>query len=197
MSEDLNIEHSSMVTALAKSGEDIMNDLLPMKAHILHMAIGISGEVAELQEALDSFPIDVGNVVEELGDAEFYLEGARQGYGVTRDYTIADNVAGHPPKPDRDYRRHMLNRLVIHAGDFLDNAKRYTIYNKDLDMQRTIFLFNQIEFHLEGFRKSFDIPREETLVHNLNKLLKGDKARYKQGTYTNEQAINRQDKEDG
>ena len=93
-----NITHAEMVTALAKSGADIVDMLTPNDAHNLHMVLGISGEAGELLDAVKksiiySKPIDRENVVEELGDMEFYMEGLRQGYGITRDETIDANIA--------------------------------------------------------------------------------------------------------
>lgn len=85
-----------MVAALAKPGADIVASLTPEKAHSLHMAVGISGEAGELIDAIKKAaiynkPLDRENVVEELGDIEFYMEGLRQGLGITRDETITHN----------------------------------------------------------------------------------------------------------
>jgi NTP pyrophosphatase (non-canonical NTP hydrolase) len=90
------IIHSEMVAALAKPGADIVASLTPEKAHSLHMAVGISGEAGELIDAIKKAaiynkPLDRENVVEELGDIEFYMEGLRQGLGITRDETITHN----------------------------------------------------------------------------------------------------------
>ena len=37
-------------------------------------------------------PLDMKNVVEELGDLEFYMEGLRQGLGITREETLEANI---------------------------------------------------------------------------------------------------------
>ena len=96
---DLNtIKHDEMVKALAKSGDAIIAGLDNSKAHAIHMAIGISGESGELLDAIKKHvvynkPLDRANVVEELGDLEFYMEGLRQGLGITREETIHGNIA--------------------------------------------------------------------------------------------------------
>ena len=92
------IEHSEMVRVLVKPGEDILRDLTPEKAHILHMAVGVAGEAGELLDAVKKHTvyckaIDVENVIEELGDLEFYMEGVRQALGLTREQTLEANVA--------------------------------------------------------------------------------------------------------
>jgi NTP pyrophosphatase (non-canonical NTP hydrolase) len=91
------INHSEMVTALAKPGDAIISSLTPEKAHALHMAVGISGESGELLDAIKKHviynkPLDRENVIEELGDLEFYMEGLRQGFGISREETITANI---------------------------------------------------------------------------------------------------------
>jgi NTP pyrophosphatase (non-canonical NTP hydrolase) len=91
-------EYGQMVKALAKAGDAILQTMDGNKAHCLHMVVGISGEAGELLDAIKknaiyNKPIDMENVVEELGDIEFYLEGLRQGLGITREETIEANTA--------------------------------------------------------------------------------------------------------
>lgn len=92
------MNHADLVKALAKPGADIVASLTPETAHLLHMAVGVSGEAGELLDAVKKAsiyvkPIDRENVIEELGDLEFYMEGLRQGLGITREETLAHNVA--------------------------------------------------------------------------------------------------------
>lgn len=89
--------HPTLVTALAKPGEDIKANLSPLDCEILHMLVGIAGEVGELIDPLKKaviyrLPIDLINAVEELGDLEFYLERLRQLLGVTREQTLEANI---------------------------------------------------------------------------------------------------------
>lgn len=80
----------NFTTTMAMNAGDLMrsvgeyiqrdNDFNPDTAHALHMAVGIAGEVGELLDAVKKVviynkPIDMENVVEELGDIEFYLTG--------------------------------------------------------------------------------------------------------------------------
>ena len=92
------IKHDEMVKALVKDGTAIIAGLNGGTAHAIHMAIGISGESGELLDAIKKHviynkPLDRDNVVEELGDLEFYMEGLRQGLGITREETIQANIA--------------------------------------------------------------------------------------------------------
>lgn len=86
-----------MVQRLAKPGVMICNSLTPFNAHMWHMATGISGEAGELLDAIKKVaiynkPIDRQNVIEELGDLEFYMEGIRQALSIPREDVIAANM---------------------------------------------------------------------------------------------------------
>jgi NTP pyrophosphatase (non-canonical NTP hydrolase) len=94
----MSIKFESMVAALVKDGRAIVVDMTPSKAHLLHMAVGISGEAGELLDAIKKAviynkPLDIENVIEELGDIEFYLEGLRQELAIMREVTIQANIS--------------------------------------------------------------------------------------------------------
>jgi len=62
------------------------------------MAMGISGESGELLDAIKKHTIygkelDLENVIEELGDIEFYMEGLRASLGITRGQVLRANTA--------------------------------------------------------------------------------------------------------
>ena len=116
--------HSKMVTDLKKPGQAILDSLTPEKCDLTHMAIGVSSEGGELEDAV----------------------------------------------------------------------KRHVMYNKELDRENVIEELGDIEFYMEGVRQILGITREETLTHNIVKLTKGDKARYKDGVYTDKAAQDRADK---
>lgn len=91
------MKHSTLVHCLAKPGQQIIDEMTPEKAHNIHMAIGICGEAGELldavkKEVMYNKQIDRENVVEELGDLEFYMEGLRQGLDITREETLEGNI---------------------------------------------------------------------------------------------------------
>ncbi len=61
----------------------------PSQCELLHAAIGIAGEAGELLDAVrkhvfDGEPLDRENVIEELGDLEFYMMAAMMNVGVLR-----------------------------------------------------------------------------------------------------------------
>lgn len=93
----MNITHSELVKALVKPGEAIVKDMTASDANLMHMAIGVSGEAGELLDAIKKAviyrkPLDLQNVIEELGDLEFFLEGIRQELQINREETLQANI---------------------------------------------------------------------------------------------------------
>lgn len=91
------IEFAVMVAALVKPGQQIIDSLTPEKADLWHMATGVAGEAGELLDAIKKHVVynkelDRTNVIEELGDLEFYMEKLRQNLGITREETIIVNI---------------------------------------------------------------------------------------------------------
>jgi len=88
----------AMVFGLRKPGAEILASLTAEDVDLWHMATGVTGEAGELVDAVKKAvvyrrPIDCVNVIEELGDLEFYMEGIRQILGITRDETLEANLA--------------------------------------------------------------------------------------------------------
>lgn len=93
----MTIQFETMVATLAKDGDEILLDMSPEQMHQVHMVLGISGEAGELLDAIKKNaiyqkPLDYENVLEEIGDIMFYLEGLMQSLGITRDQAIEANI---------------------------------------------------------------------------------------------------------
>ena len=88
--------HQLMVNKLVKKPELIMDHMDKYDAGLIHMTMGISGEAGELLDAVKKCvmydqQLDIENVIEELGDIEFYLEGMRQLMGLRREDILQAN----------------------------------------------------------------------------------------------------------
>ncbi len=86
-----------MVSKLVKSPEEILTAFSPFDAALIHSTMGVAGEAGELIDAVKKAviyrkPIDIPNVIEELGDLEFYMEDIRQRIGVSREETLLANM---------------------------------------------------------------------------------------------------------
>lgn len=93
---NLPVDYSLFVSNLLKKGEDILSSLTPEKCNQWHLATLTSGEAGELSDAFKKYiiynkPLDRVNVIEELGDLEFALEGIRQSIRASREETLLAN----------------------------------------------------------------------------------------------------------
>lgn len=90
------ITFTNHVKALFKDGVELLQTLTPKKVMLWHAGTGVCGEAGELIDAIKKHiaynrPIDRENMVEELGDLEFYMEAVRQTTGITREETLEYN----------------------------------------------------------------------------------------------------------
>jgi NTP pyrophosphatase (non-canonical NTP hydrolase) len=98
MKNNVDRHHADLVRVLRKSGNEIMDEMTPEDANLIHMVMGISGESGELLDAIKNAVIyrkklDLENVIEELGDIEFYLSGLRDSLRITREQCLEHNIA--------------------------------------------------------------------------------------------------------
>lgn len=182
--------YGAFVTALKKPGEAILATLTAQQADLTHMAIGLAGECAELlepflnhQEGDRGRLIDRNNVVEELGDIEFFMQGIHSNIGLPR---CIESAVGHA----REGRTVTLLRMVIASGNILDIVKRNSIYGKTLDVERLNGALETFEILLSEIYAVLGVTREEVINHNVQKLA----TRYASLSYSDAQAQARADK---
>jgi NTP pyrophosphatase (non-canonical NTP hydrolase) len=82
------------------------------------MAVGVSGEAGELLDAVKkhaiyNLPLDRDNVIEELGDLEFYLRGIRLNLVITRYECLLSNIK----KLRKRYGKKYSNRAAKERKD--------------------------------------------------------------------------------
>ena len=136
------------------------------------MAVGLSGAVGEL---VDNFidsdnnnRIDLTNLVEELGDIEFYFEGLCQTYGIERLIPTNDFVKEHS---------HSLNLLSVVSASaaVLDLVKKEVIYNKSAEHAGVGLELLKMRVHLDNVYAEYPqnhVTPEKARAANLEKLLK-------------------------
>lgn len=170
------MNHHELVEKLVKPGQDIVTDMTPSKANLWHMATGLSGEVGELLEAL--LKSDVENLIEEMGDIEFYFEGLRQEV----------DLQLFPIEPFDNTDDTCVPLLVVAAGSVLDAVKKIAVYNQsDIDAVEKAMGF--FWGNLSACYSFLELNRDDVLNANIEKLTKryGDK-------YSDEAAEKRADK---
>lgn len=108
-----------MVAGVTKEGGIILAELTPEKCNLWHAATGISGESGELLDAIKKHvaydsDLDRENVIEELGDLEFYMERLRSALFITREETLEANIE----KLAKRYPGfHFSNQAAQHRAD--------------------------------------------------------------------------------
>lgn len=197
----MTISHGDMVLALLKPGEDIVASLTTDGAHLWHCATGVAGECGELLLAvLDAehgehgcpSPIDRDNVIEELGDLEFYLQGFRTVTGITREQ--ADSLAiAIPDVADLHIAICYLNAA---GANLLDLTKKTVVYNKPLENLSAVRWLGAIEAGTRNIRALIGVSREDVIAANIDKLV-GPAGRFRDLVYSDKAAIERADKEPG
>lgn len=176
-----DIEFTAMVDNLAKDGADIISGLTDLSAHLLHMAVGIVGEVEELTSAVTETG-DIENMLEELGDLEFYIEG----YCAAMDW---DTDIGRSRIPCSTPIEACVE-LFKGAGRLIDATKKAAIYEKELDVEAAELAMVHIQNAMACAYAQLGLDRQSAIEANIVKLGK----RYSGGTYSNKAAQDRADK---
>lgn len=187
-------EFTEMVTTLKKPGEDLLKEWTPARASAVHMLVGLVDEYTELQEAgvnLQEFSSSMkwdnrelelslllGNLFEETGDLLFYIKGIEQDMGLP----VLKFVSEVPEKP--------LDQCF---ADVVTAMKRNLMYNKPFDEEELTKDLEGMASWVLNISENLGATLENILSQNMEKLLKGKNARYKDG-YSNEAANARADK---
>lgn len=180
------VEFEDMVQTLFKT-DSMHNE----HAGLMHAAIGISGEVAELLIALKND--DAVNIKEESGDLEFYIVAIRQCAEINESMLMhANEVVMHQNHALLDAH----DGLNAVAGDILDLAKRCWVYGNSLEEKRkaithkVALLMHYLDLIYDG--RGYRI--EEIRKGNMMKLI-GPEGRFRDQVYTDEAATERADKQ--
>ena len=132
----LTTPYEQFVQSIVKPGHDILVQLTPLQASILHMAVGVSGEAGELLDAVKKHAVyqkqlDFDNVREEAGDILFYLTGLLNELGLTLNECIEANVAKLSKRyPEKRY----TNEAAIARADKLDVVEEPVALKDDDDL---------------------------------------------------------------
>ena len=181
--EYVETEHRNLVTDLVKKPIDITRSLSNRKVDVLHATIGIVGEVGELIGGIAK--MDRDNLIEELGDTEFYIRQFRLALSLVEPTGVDFEVAAVA---------YNQTAFIVAATDLLDLVKKWVIYDKDVDvmLHDMVECIQRIDVQMAAVRAANDINRMQTLTANIRKLRK----RY-EGGYSNEAAQARADKAPG
>lgn len=88
---------------------------------------------------------------------------------------------------------HMVMGIAGEAGELVDAIKKWTMYNKDLDIANVKEELGDLAFYMVGLMELFGISLEQVIAGNVAKLQK----RYDSLKYTDADASLRKDKQNG
>lgn len=114
--------HAEMVAHLLKPAAVLLQQLDESKINVLHACVGICTEAGEAADAGKKYgfynkPIDRENVVEELGDLEFYMQALRSELGITREETLIANMHKLTKGPNARYKNGYSDQAAIERAD--------------------------------------------------------------------------------
>lgn len=183
-----NIPYSQMVAKLAKPGADIITQMTAAQAHLLHMAVGMAGESAEIETDLNKWLQHENcyhkeQAIKELGDFEFYLEGFTQGCADTLLYGGTMYVSD----------MHIIDAqhlLSLQSRLLLDMIKKHAIYGKDLDGVELDECLQIVQAAVDCIAGALGVTRDEVRARNMEKLAK----RYPGFEFSTDAAIAQADK---
>lgn len=161
-SQEIVKKHSEMAIRLAKSGQDILESLTPEDCDMTHMFGCVMGEAAELFEAFDEPGHTRNEIIEELGDFEFYMAKVRDILKINRHNKTGEKYLGST-------KEHLIQIMIL-SGHLWDVAKKVVIYRQKIDEHRALLIVNEIEAHLNSIYSAMNYDIEEVLEANYAKL---------------------------
>ncbi len=168
------LKHQFMVSKLAKNPDAILTSLSPSKCHLMHMMIGLTDECFELEIA--QFNADLENIIEELGDLQFYTEGLIFGY--------IDHVANYKFVPLSKHETYQLLARTV---------KRHVFYEQELNIKDLVCVYQNLLSWIAFDARAIGLTVVDVQNHNMEKLAK----RYPNFDYTDGRAKERIDKVEG
>ena len=114
----MSVKFNDHVRQRMKNPLDVLRNITPLKVHLNHCAVGIAGESGELLDAVKKHfyynkPLDRANVIEELGDIEFYMAAMRLALGLTREEILEANQS----KLEKRYPTGYSDKAAVERAD--------------------------------------------------------------------------------
>jgi NTP pyrophosphatase (non-canonical NTP hydrolase) len=153
---------------------------------MVHAVVGISGEIAEIQECLNRFEagegFDFENMIEECGDALFYAQAFCLNSGISLQSVITEDAT-------TDNLDKSARKAVASVGRLLDLVKKTWIYGKEFNADAARLPLAEVLFEIVAFLHYCDMTVFKVFEANYEKLSR----RYPDG-YTDAAAQLRADK---
>jgi hypothetical protein len=140
---------------------------------LLHAAIGLNSELAELTDAAMKASVDYINVAEESGDCYWYASVAISALGLNPDDIMLDDMSQHKVDLEvKDYQSldTALAGVVWSAGQFSDGLKKAIFYGRELNVEKMEDALKAITFSLSAVCYVSGTTPDEVRERNIAKL---------------------------
>ena len=142
----------------------------------IHMVLGLNSEfLGEFMKAYDGSDIDRTNILEELGDLQWYLAN----YALIWDLEITEDL-------ENTSEYDALKLIIFTLGEISDLDKKLFAYNKQVSKEKRQECFDKFMMGIRELAYEYEIDLGESREKNIKKL----RARYA-GKFTEYEAINR------
>lgn len=155
---------------------------------LLHGAIGLASELAEIQIAVAAEKIDATNVLEEMGDLLWYTGIMIDELQLDADHIL--HVPAYLERNDytdkRDFFRTEASEMVIAVGEGIDLLKKSLMYGKELNVEKLGNSLFSLNLSIEAVLNLYGFVGAQARARNIEKL----RARYGE-KFTEAAALNR------
>lgn len=175
-----------VVNKLKFDPSELLKQMTLPKMDLIHMALGIAGEILELEIA---DPTDIANVREEFGDLLFYVLGAIEASEQEFEYEILseeDILA----KYIKDGGVNAFENIITASEQLLNNIKQHAVLGKDLaDLTESARIIIDNTTLVISSLDGTEYTLGDLLQSNHDKLFK----RHHTGEFTQETALEKVD----
>jgi NTP pyrophosphatase (non-canonical NTP hydrolase) len=150
---------------------------------LLHAAMGLSSELAEIQTMVDSSVpetggIDVVNLKEEMGDLLWYMGVIVDVMKFDPDEVFASRQEGYGAEEDREHAVSCLQArvhgMVVEVGTLVDFFKKTLMYGKILSRESVFQSLTVLDMEINSALILYGIAIDSARERNIEKL----RARY-------------------
>lgn len=146
---------------------------------LLHGAIGLASELAEIREMGQKDDIDTVNLKEEMGDLCWYMGIMVSELELNPEEVFKEKRINMPTTPFLpDLRKGHLNMhidgMTIDIGEMVDLLKKNLMYGKPLNVEGVKGKLHSLSCEIESALNVYDMTSSEARERNIEKL----RARY-------------------
>lgn len=143
---------------------------------LLHGAMGLSSELAEIQEMAEKPSIDAVNLKEEMGDLFWYMGIVVDELQLDSEKVFTHNDTGgivaFSTNEQRTALQFNVNKLVIAVGILTDLLKKSIMYGKELNIPGIEERLQHIDYHINQSLRYYGQTSAGARDRNIEKLKK-------------------------